>query len=121
MAKQVQLALFTMRKTGSKLLVGVLNKLAHSLMYPELNAVETDVTNKQLKNGNIHSDAPPSLLPQTMTAYVYDNCDHNPESQFGATMHCRNSIAIQERVPCAQAATMESEAATKAKIRQLFD
>ena len=47
-----------------------------------------------------------------MAAYVYDNCDHNPESQFGATMHCTNGMAIQERVPFEQPATMESEAAT---------
>ena len=49
MVKQVQLALFTKRKMGSKLLVGVLNKLEHSLSYPELNAVEPDAANKQLK------------------------------------------------------------------------
>lgn len=55
MAKQVQLALLTKRKTGSKLLADVLNKLGHSLLYPKLNAVETDMTNKQLKNRNIHS------------------------------------------------------------------
>ena len=30
---------------------------------------------------------------------VHDNCDDNPESQFAATMHCTNDIAIQELVP----------------------
>lgn len=62
MAKQVQLALLTKRKTGSKLLVDVLNKLGHSLLYPKLNAVETDMTNKQLKNRNIHSDVLSRLI-----------------------------------------------------------
>ena len=113
MVKQVQLALFTKCETGSKLLVGVLNKLGHSPSYPELNAVGTDVA-------NIHSDVPPSLIPQTITTYVYDNCDHNPESQFGATMHCTDGIAIQERVLFKQPATMESEQAIQAKRHQLF-
>ena len=120
MTKQVPLALFTKRKTGSKPLVGVLSKLGYSLSYPELNAVETDVVNKQFKNRNIHSDVPPSLIPQTMATYVYDNCDHNSESQFVATMHCTIDIAIQERVSFEQPATMESEAATQTKIRQSF-
>ena len=120
MAKQVPLALFTKRKTGSKPLVGVLSKLGYSLSYPELNAVETDVVNKQLKNRNIHSDVPPSLIPQTRTTYVYDNCDHNSKSQFVANMHCTNGIAIQERVSFEQPATIESEAAAQAKIRQSF-
>ena len=62
MAKQVQLALLTKRKTGSKLLADVLNKLGHSLLYPKLNAVETDMANKQLKNRNIHSDVLSSLI-----------------------------------------------------------
>ena len=70
MAKQVQLALFTKHKTESKLLVSVLNKLGHSLSYSELNAVETDVANKQLKNRNIYSYVPLSLLSQIMTKYV---------------------------------------------------
>ena len=55
-----------------------------------------------------------------MTTYVYDNCDHNPESQFGATMHCTYGIAIQERGLFEQPATMESEQAIQAKRRQLL-
>lgn len=94
--KQVQLALFTKRITGLKLLVGVLNKLGHSLLYPELNAVETDVANKQLKNQNIHSDVPTSLILQTITTYVSNNCDHNPESQFGA-IPCTAQMALQSK------------------------
>ena len=76
---------------------GILKKLGHSLSYPELNAVETDLANRQLKNRNIYSDAPPSLIPGMMITYVYDNCDHNPESQFSATMHCTNGIYCHSR------------------------
>ena len=93
MVKQVQLALFTKRKMGSKLLVGVLNKLEHSLSYPELNAVEPDATNKQLKNQNIHSDVPPSLIPQAMTTYVYDNCDLSHSLE----LPCTAQIALQSK------------------------
>ena len=29
--------------------------------------------------------------------YVYDNWDHNPESQFGLTIHCTNGIGIKKK------------------------
>ena len=39
---------------------------------------------------------PDSVQPSVFVTFVYDNCDHNPETLSGVTMHCTNGIFIQQ-------------------------
>ena len=95
-AKHLQLGLFTKRKTGSKLLITCLNRLGHSMSYEEVNYVETYFAELQINQQNLRRYVPFNIKPNVFVTYVYDNCDHNPESLFGETMHCTNGIMIQE-------------------------
>ena len=94
--KHIELGIFTKRKTGSKLLINCLNRLGHSISYSDVNKIETDIANRQLINGNLRTCVPGGLQPGKLITFVYDNCDQNPESIFGSTVHCTNGIAIQQ-------------------------
>ena len=39
----------------------------------------------------------PAVQPSTFLTFVYDNCNHNPETLTGATMHCTDGIIIQRK------------------------
>ena len=92
--KHVQLGLFTKRQTGSKVL-DCLNRLGHSISYHEINNIETTFADVQIRNQCHQSYVPNNVQPSVFTTFVYDNCDHNPESLTGVSMHCMNGIIIQ--------------------------
>lgn len=96
--KHVQLGIFTKRKTGSKLLLNCLNRLGHSISYDEVNNVETSFAEVQASNKNHRSFVPNNVQPSTFVTFVYDNCDHNPETLSGVSMHCTNGILIQKKI-----------------------
>ena len=94
--KHLQLGLFTKRKTGSKLLISCLNRLGHCLSYDEINNVETSFADQQAHR-QLHRDfVPNNVQPSEFITFVYDNCDHNPETLNGQSMHFTNGIIIQK-------------------------
>ena len=93
--KHVQLGLFTKRLTGSKVLIDCLNRLGHSISYHEINNIETTFADVQIRNQCHQSYVPNNVQPSVFTTFVCDNCDHNPESLTGVSMHCTNGIIIQ--------------------------
>lgn len=48
-----------------------------------------------MHNQLVRTYVPPRVLPSTFVTFVYDNCDHNPESLSGTSMHVTNGIIIQ--------------------------
>ena len=58
--------------------------------------VETAVAEEQLYQKKCTSYVPDSVQPSVFVTFVYDNCDHNPKTLSGVTMHCTNSIIIQQ-------------------------
>ena len=100
--KHVQLGILTKRKTGSKFLINSLNRLGHSISYDEINNVETSFAELQSQQQNHRSFVPNNIQPSTFLTFVFDNCDHNPESLTGISMHCTNGIIIQKPTVTAQ-------------------
>ena len=92
--KHVQLGMFLRRKTGSKEIVTCLNRLGHSLNYDELLRLETNIAEKESSLSSIDY-IPSQIEKENFVTYVYDNCDHNPETLSGVSMHCTNGIMIQ--------------------------
>ena len=93
--KQLQLGVFTKRKTGSKLLIECLNKLGHSVSYYEVNRFETFTAENESKNACLQNYVPNNVQPSSFVTFVFDNCDHNLETINGEVMHCTNGIIIQ--------------------------
>ena len=76
-------------------MVNFLNRLDHSISYDEGNLIETSIANEQMKNKICKLFVPNNILPSIFVTYVFDNCDHNPETLSGMVMHCTNGIMIQ--------------------------
>ena len=96
-AKHTQLGVFVKRKTGSRVLIDCLNRLGHTISYHEVNLQETGFSEKQVEHQLVREYVPPAVQPSTFLTFVYDNCDRNPETLAGATMHCTNGIIIQKK------------------------
>ena len=92
--KHIQLGMFLKRKTGSKEIVTCMNRLGHSLCYPELLELETNIAENESSTKS-QDYIPKKVEKENFVTYVYDNCDHNPETLFGVSMHCTNGIMIQ--------------------------
>ena len=92
--KHLQLGIITKRQTGSRFLIESLNRLVHSRGSDEVNNVETYFAEIQAKRKRIHSFVPNIVRPFTFVTFVYDNCDHNPETLSGMPLHCTNGIII---------------------------
>ena len=93
--KQLQLGVFTKRKTGSKLLIECLNKLGHSVLYYAVNHFEIFTAENESKNACLQNYVPKKVQPSSFVTFVYDNCDHNPKTINGEVMHCTNAMIIQ--------------------------
>ena len=96
-AKHTQIGVFVKRKTGSRLLIECLNRLGHAISYHEVNSLEIRFSEEQVEYQLVRVYVPPAVQPSTYLTFVYDNCDHNPETLTGATMHCTNGIIIQRK------------------------
>ena len=92
--KHIQLGMFLKRKTGSKEIVTCMNRLGHSLFYSELLELETNIAEKESSTKS-QDYIPKKVEKENFVAYVYDNCDHNPETLSGVSIHCTNGIMIQ--------------------------
>ena len=90
-----QLGITVKRKTASKFVINCLNRLGHSISYDEINHVETVFTEQQSVHQNIKSYVPNNVQPSIFVTFVYDNCDHNPETLTGVSMNFTNDIIIQ--------------------------
>ena len=93
--KHTQLGLFAKRITGSRLMIDCLNRLGHTISYHEVNSLETAFAETKIHNQMLQSYVPPRVVPSTFVTFVYDNCDHNPETLTGVSMHVTNGIMIQ--------------------------
>ena len=76
----------------------MLEPLGHCLSYDEINYVETLFANRQAIQERHRSYLPNLVQPSTFITFVYDNCDHNPETLSGTSMHFTNGIIIQRAV-----------------------
>ena len=96
--KHVQLGIITKKRTGSRFLIDSLNRLGHSISYDEVSNIETYFAELQANNQSHRSFVPNNIQPSTFITFVFDNCDHNPETLSGISMHCTNGIIIQKPV-----------------------
>ena len=92
--KHIQVGMFSKRETGSKEIVTCMNRLGHSLCYSELLELETNIAEKE-SSTNSQDYIPNKIEKENFVTYVYDNCDHNPETLSGISMHCTSGIMIQ--------------------------
>ena len=97
--KHTQLGLILKRKTGSKQIINYVNRLGHCISYDEVNMIETAVADEQMKKQMYLSYVPNNVQPSVFVTFVYDNCDHNPETLSGVSMHCTNGIIVQRTAP----------------------
>ena len=81
---------FCEEKNWTKLLIDCLNRLKHTISYHE-------VREKQVEHQLVRAYFPPAVQLSTFLTFAYDNCDHNPETLTGATMHCTNGIIMQRK------------------------
>lgn len=93
--KHTQLGLFVKRITGSRQMIDCLNRLGHVISYHEVNSLETAFAELQIHNQLLQSYVPPPVVPSIFVTFVFDNCDHNPETLNGVSMHVTNGIIIQ--------------------------
>ena len=96
-AKHTQLGVFVKRKTGSRVLIDCLNRLGHTISYHEVNLQETGFSEKQVEHQLVREYVPPAVQPSTFLTFVYDNCDHNPETLTETTMRFTNEILIHRK------------------------
>ena len=106
------------RKIGSRLLIGCLNRLGHSISYHKVNSLETAFAEQQVQHQLVQAYVPPAVQPSTFLTFVYDNCDHNPETLTGATMHCTNGIIIKKENLNDQPAEMPLEENTTPTVKR---
>ena len=92
--KHVQLGIATKRKTGPRLMLDSLNHLGYSVSYGEVNNVETSFAELNVKNQSNQLFVPNNVQPSSFVTFVYNNCDHKPETLSGASLHVTNGIII---------------------------
>ena len=93
--KHTQLGLIIKRQTGSRHIIDICNRLGHCISYHEVNEIETAVANEMVATQIFTSYVPTNVQLSRFVTFVYDNCDHNPETLNGESMHCTNGILIQ--------------------------
>ena len=94
--KYVELSVCIKRKTGSVDTVRWLNCFGLSITYDEINALETKLAEEQVNNQTDTSLVPNHIQPSVFVTFCFDNCDHNMESIYNATLYRTNDIIIQQ-------------------------
>ena len=115
--KHIQLGIVLKRKTGSKDMIRCLNRLGHCLSYCELLRIETYVAETE-SNRQYQLYIPNNVQPSQFVTFVFDNCDHNPESLKGLSMHCTNGIIIQRVSNINQVTNAETNIVVPAETRR---
>ena len=92
-----------------------LNRFGHSISYDEVNNIETFFAEMQANEQSHQSFVPNNIQPSTFITFVYDNCDHNPETISGISLYCTNGIIIQ--APGLPTETSSSEIMCEASTR----
>ena len=67
------------------------------MSYIEVNRFETSMAQAELRLQYLRGFVPNLVVPSTFVTFVYDNCDNNPESLSGVSMHCTNGILIPKQ------------------------
>ena len=92
--KLVQYVIITKRKIGDKLMLDSLGYLGHSLFYDELNNIEIQFAELNVKNQSNGSFVRKNVHPLSLVTLVFDNCDHNSETLPGVSLHVTYVIMI---------------------------
>ena len=93
--KYTELRIFIKKKTGCKQIVEALNRLGHCISYHEIDALETAYADSQVNHQLFRTYIPTGVQPSIFVTFVFNNCDHNPETLSGTSIHCANGIIIQ--------------------------
>ena len=57
--------------------------------------METAFSEKQIEYQLVQAYSPAAVQLPPFLNFVFDNCDHNPETPTWTTTHCTNGIIIQ--------------------------
>ena len=87
--KHTQPGIFVVKKTGCKQIIEVLNRLGHFISYYEINALETAYADSQVNHQLSRAYISTGVQPSTFVTFAFDNCDHNPETLSGISIHCK--------------------------------
>ena len=82
----------------------VLNKLAHGIPYSQLEEIETDIADVQMKAVENGTPLPGNCQLNIFTTFTFDNNDLEEETLSGKNItHCNNGIVIQCKADICQA------------------
>ena len=76
-------------------MINNLNRFGHSISYDEVNNIEMFFAEMQANEQSHQSFFSNNIQPSTFITFVYDNCDHNPETISDISLHCTNFKIIQ--------------------------
>ena len=98
--KQIGLAMAVRHLTGSKQLVGLLNRMGHSSSYNELQAVDTSLAAEVLAKVETYGTVIPSnISPGSFVQFAADNNDLKEETIDGKnTTHATTMVVYQRKV-----------------------
>ena len=71
-----------------------LKRYGHCISYTDVGLVETKFADDQVQLCWSNGYVPSVMQPSVPVTFVWDNGDHNPESVYGVSLHCTNSIMI---------------------------
>ena len=94
--KHVELRLCIKRITDSVDAARWLNCFRHSISYDEMNALETKLAEEQVNNQINTSLVHTHIQLSVSVTFYIDNCNHNMESIYNATLHATNGIIIRQ-------------------------
>ena len=70
-----------------------MNHFGHSISYNELNALETKLAKEQV---NYQTNTFLLTSSQAYLIFSFDNCVHDMESMYNATLHGKNGVIVQQ-------------------------
>ena len=91
-----------------------------SISYDELNALETKLAEEQVNNQTNTSLVPTLIQPSVFVTFYFDNCDHNMESIYNATLHGTLGIIIKQLGKQKVEATGNNSAIVSTERRRSF-
>ena len=78
-------------------MINSLNRFGYSILYDEVNNIETFFAEMQANEQSHQSLVPNNIQPSTFITFVYADSDHSPETISSISLHCTNGIIIQSQ------------------------
>ena len=117
--KHIVLAFTVNSLTGNVELINVLNRLAHSISYSQMEEIDTALCLQKLSLSDRDVALPANIHPGIFTTLAWDNIDHMEETTSGGgTSHRVNGIAVQAQ-PTNPMPARTMPAVVKAKQRSI--